>query len=1117
MSEDGVGSKADSQSETKRNIDKTHSLDSEANTESDVKETRITLESEQNPIGDEVNLSEPTDEKTNLEPELDTGKNISSVNLKTDQETANDPQLIEQGDNNQSADGSNSSAIDETVVIEPVVASDRTPQTPEFGEIRKSPIEIIHALGDLHGWAPGLISYLIHHKLATVEIDGYPLQTESGDLNRHNLELIFPDPVAILRKARRNPPRAGLSDQPGFTDLGLNGEGHGNIKARWIADDNVALIQVGDIFDRADHSELAAEILRQLIIDAPGRVFVLVGNHEQFMLENDFDNWYFNEARSAWIDTDSSPKRSAKNHFRFLPKWDLKSVEERAKATFERYINATETLFLTQGAVMQKLGWLKETVLDLSSMLGEGWSGYEHASKLIAKLYEDGPKIPGAITALVITDTLFHHAEPSAHRTEDTQGLQTPLYNTMTKPHGPNKIQFRTYTSGNGGLKASPDAPLLWSRGSSVGAANGRPAAESHIAGLVRAWPGLKRIIHGHTPTVTNGDFDSVTDGKSASVSYLGDSKTRIMERGRANKVRIYNIDEGMSPVYYSGDSGPYDPLRMPTGLRLEKDDDSTLESLDDTNQFVNLDPNHDIVTDVRKLWRWNCGEWRNSASDDWTSLKQKSHTKSVLHGSWQGFITIPNEGSESSKTLYNRSISGTQIGRLMVQKLLNDCFSQGSIEIQEPRQAVLERIGPVGELLSKGKAKLAWNQFKSLLVLLKPNQKGGFSCILCNSTGADQRVIVAAYNNNKLTKPIELKVESSHVSLFKLSSVERIFVGLTHDSIQAASKDWADVKDSAQVIESPVVGYYSNETKFAKRLELVETPNKIPLFLFTPKQHQDFKKREEASKKKPQNEGSYHSSGNFSGAPSLKHQGSRNKNQRSPVKNIREQQQENHQAENKVGKTQADRLDQQGTVKNSGTKVARPKAPQNDRYQRSPPSEGTLNSQRSNINSETSRAIHGPKKAKITQSNPNLNTKNPATEASPPSNQNQQSSKTNKSSESDLSKTFQAFQFGVQNRSKIRIYRRDNDARMTLFDHIEFKVTELTTSTATIEFVIEEPGKSPVKFLLKWSFLDETPIKTMHGGSGFTTDYILKNWKKKHLKNYIYEFIEKLTLEGEK
>ena len=543
----------------------------------------------------------------------------------------------------------------------------------------------------------------------------------------------------------------------------------------------------------------------------PRKLFVLVGNPEQFMLEDDFDNWYFNESRSAWTDGEISPKRGAKNHFRFLPKWDLKSIEERARETFDRYINATQTLFLTQGAVMQKLGWLNDFTHDLSPMLGLGWSGYINATDIIKKLNDSKESIiPGALTALVIGDTLFHHAEPSAHRSEGTQGLKTPLFHIMTKPLGPNNISFKNYVSGNGALKASPDAPLLWSRGSSVGAASGTPAAESHISELAKAWPGLKRIVHGHTPTVTSGDFDSVTGGNSTSVSYLGDSQNRIMERGRANNIRIYNIDEGMSPVYYSGDNGSYDPTRMPVGLRLEKDENSALESLSAINPLINLDPTDDITRDVRELWRWSKGEWRFSSSEDWSNLDKKYHAKTVTHGSWRGFIVIPDQNSESLKTLYNRNIAGTQIGKLMVQKLLNDCFSQGSIEIQEPRQAILERVGPIGELLSKGKSKLAWKKYTSLLVLLKPNQKRGFSCIISNSLGADSKVKLAAYNNNKVIKPIELVAENNQIVMNKISSMERVFIGLNDDSINSGIDHWVKVIHPAPTINSPVIAYYS-------------------------------------------------------------------------------------------------------------------------------------------------------------------------------------------------------------------------------------------------------------------------------------------------------------------
>ena len=184
---------------------------------------------------------------------------------------------------------------DETAIMDRVDALDSTPQSPELGTLYKTPISKVHSLGDLHGWAPGLITYLIHHQLAEIEIDGYPMQTENGDLHVENLNAAFQSPIV-----KWPPPKSGLKNQPGGEWYGVQNEGHGAIKARWVADPSVAFVQVGDIFDRADHSELAAEILRQLIVDAPGRVFVLVGNHEQFMLENDFSNWAHNEVRSAY-------------------------------------------------------------------------------------------------------------------------------------------------------------------------------------------------------------------------------------------------------------------------------------------------------------------------------------------------------------------------------------------------------------------------------------------------------------------------------------------------------------------------------------------------------------------------------------------------------------------------------------------------------------------------------------------------------------------------------------------------------------------------------------------------------------------------------------------------
>jgi hypothetical protein len=715
----------------------------------------------------------------------------------------------------------------ETVMIDPVVADEKTPQTPDLGEIVDSPIEILHSIGDLHGWAPGLISYLINKKLATIEIDGYPLQDNKGLLDVEILKKIFPEPISRLQTTGI-PVKAGLSKQPGFEgdETGLNDGGHGKIKARWIAEPNVALIQIGDIYDRADHSELAAEILRQLIIDAPGRVFVMVGNHEQFMLENDYNNWYFNEARNAFTEKDSSPLPNTRNHFRFFPTWDGKTNTERAEATFERYVHSTWTLFLTQGAVMQKLGWI-DNKPNLDSMLGSGWAGYESSRKIKKQWESDSKqkKIPGALTALVIGDTLFHHAEPAAHRTDDGQGLEIPLPDTMKIVKSKsNKILLRMYTTGGGALKQSPDAPLLWSRGSSSGASSGAPAAESHLEGLASAWKGLRRIIHGHTPTVGSGDFDSVTNGKSTTVSYLGDSQGRQSSKGRANGIRIYNIDEGMSPAYYAGAESVYSPQRMPTGLRLEKDEFSPVEAKSKDSQHIHIDPSHSIDTDSRNLWRWAAGEWRNSTKPNWGTDGPIDTSQLINHGKWKGFISTEAKSGDSTRDLLNRIINATQIGKLMIEKMLQDILKEEpSVDITSPKASILERITPVGVHIVNGQIKKAWNAIEAVIVLIKENDKGGYSLICLNSTDREAKITIMDATG---TKP---KAHKSHIEEFKAKSVTkisinpcgRLFISPSQKVIDKAFREWALGEDGEDSNLEPVLAHYSKSKTPFKKLKI--------------------------------------------------------------------------------------------------------------------------------------------------------------------------------------------------------------------------------------------------------------------------------------------------------
>ena len=60
---------------------------------------------------------------------------------------------------------------EDTVVIETYEEPKKTykePKTPKLGKITDEPIEVLHSIGDIHGWAPGLISYLIKNKLAEI-------------------------------------------------------------------------------------------------------------------------------------------------------------------------------------------------------------------------------------------------------------------------------------------------------------------------------------------------------------------------------------------------------------------------------------------------------------------------------------------------------------------------------------------------------------------------------------------------------------------------------------------------------------------------------------------------------------------------------------------------------------------------------------------------------------------------------------------------------------------------------------------------------------------------------------------------------------------------------------
>ena len=101
---------------------------------------------------------------------------------------------------------------EDTVIITPYDLGYSEPKTPALGKISNAPIEVLHSIGDIHGWAPGLITYLINNKLAEIEINGFPLQDKTGKLDEEMMDEIFPNPVKRLQRPPRNPPKQDFVD-----------------------------------------------------------------------------------------------------------------------------------------------------------------------------------------------------------------------------------------------------------------------------------------------------------------------------------------------------------------------------------------------------------------------------------------------------------------------------------------------------------------------------------------------------------------------------------------------------------------------------------------------------------------------------------------------------------------------------------------------------------------------------------------------------------------------------------------------------------------------------------------------------------------------------------------
>ena len=415
----------------------------------------------------------------------------------------------------------------------------------EFGEVAE--FNRIIVVGDIHAWAPGIINVLRTNGIGNLSLLGHTLSEDSDMIRR------FPDPL-VAAKSGRPLPRVGLNQHPlraTTTPTMFDG-------LDWITGEGDApmLMQIGDLIDRGDHGELVLEIMRMMAIQSPCSSLFMIGNHEGWIVEGDFDTWRKNEDRFRM---QGRPRPGTTILDPIMT--GCEDIESSMEVSFSILEGALGALLLTQhltfirglDASVRDAFSKKYTIamkaLDISSskleraLLQGGWRLHELGRQALHAWREASLNteicIPGAFVLMTIDKHSFGHAEPNgiAHSDVDISPLQD-LWSWCGH-------EVRV-------------VPLILKRGRVGDNAllNARTSANEDLdEWAIQVTSGLKELVsvagdvesysHGHTPHDSDPCRSVIIDGKSISV---------------------INCDLGMTPIYRAlrHNDQPYDPTIVP-------------------------------------------------------------------------------------------------------------------------------------------------------------------------------------------------------------------------------------------------------------------------------------------------------------------------------------------------------------------------------------------------------------------------------------------------------------------------------------------------------------------------------------------------------------------------
>ena len=414
----------------------------------------------------------------------------------------------------------------------------------EFHINESSSFLTIHALGDLHGWAPGLMNYLIKHGLAKIYIGGSDIG-KSGEMSS-----LFPNPMQRINEERALP-RVGLDGNP-FRSTEIQTSFH-RVRIDEVKNDE-ALVLVGDLVDRGDHNELILEAVRQSILTNMGARWMLIGNHEQMLIESDYDRWSKNEYN--YMAEANKEHAGSFLHQPFLTGED--TVEKGLIKNFKIIRGGLGAVLLSQHIALTKT--LKPTSLKIynsmvdpvlkklqlspskieTMMKKSTWEMHRFGIEFLDGLRSisgiDSHPIPGAISLIIGEGHLFMHAEPNG-----LQGVPGEIWEDL-KVLQTNQHLSVAIARMKGGAIVSPS--YLWERG----------------------WKESSTDIHLYVDKDLRDQIQTVVHGHQAGPGI------RIEEAAIHGEITVASIDEGMTPYYfynYGNFDDAYNPLRVPKGFRV--------------------------------------------------------------------------------------------------------------------------------------------------------------------------------------------------------------------------------------------------------------------------------------------------------------------------------------------------------------------------------------------------------------------------------------------------------------------------------------------------------------------------------------------------------------------